>query len=1040
VLHKHRSRPLILLVAAAGFGKSTLAAAYARESGGAVAWLTVSEADRDPRRLFTRLADSLEAGFELPGSVPELRRGLDEGADGVGLARLLLDDLSRAPAGFIIVLDDFHLVDESEDVVSAVDALIRDLPEAGQVVITTREAPALSMTRYVVEGSVFPVGTEDLRFSQDETRRLRQKIRESDPFVPTDEDARARREADEALRDDLAEGWVAGILLGGAPRQLGFGGGTLLGGYVEEKVLARLLDTEQAWLESLSVFEVITPRAAERLFGAGPWRTRLLSLTERCPFLVAGQDGTYRLHGLVRDTVLQRFRRRSEERWREAWTAARELAQEAPDPVGFVRACQELGEVESAVEVVRTSVRRDVQAGRWNAVLVTLAMLPEPFRRTQPDLTLIEARALSNTGHPDPAREAAEEALHYGGRTGDVVVQISALIELATVTYPIDVAASEDWLAAAEHILRTSTVPQNAKRPLEGGALRIRGICATLRGNVVEARQAFENAERLLSLGGPSRDLALVQQNYGTFCSRVGDFATARHALDAAAAHCRLMTDHLGLASAQTVLGDLDLRLGLLEAAGVELNEARKSASAVGALRMEAHAIVSLGQWHRASGRIEDAVESLDKGIAAAEEIVERELLALALAQRAEAALLQGQPGAARQLLARAQSEGQLAGSSAMLAVVDRALGRLNLHDGAASSAISYLESALRRGGDIWSPDERAETHYWMGTAYLMLKRVQPANACLERAVALAVDADLPAMLARPVAEDPRLLDASLNQGLHTVFLGKVSRLAATRRPWSGAAPGDEPRVIVRNDLPRLEVQLFGSFRMHCEGELIGKPSRKDRARELAALLILHPDGLPDAEIGELMFPEKERESAQHNLQMSVYKLRSDLGKAAIQLSARTYQLNPQLPLDADVREFDAALARARGAVGEARLQHLTHAIELYRGPLAADAGWQWLEPIRLEYRHRFVEASLQLAEALAPVDSRRSDQVAEALLLEAPESDLAYECLINTARRRGDVAAVRRLLKRYSLASEQFGFAVNPVVVKEPGPARAAR
>src|ERR1700674_636321 len=96
-LHKHRARPLILLVAAAGYGKSTLAATYARDSGAAVAWLTLQPADRDSRRLFARLADALDVAFETSGSVPNLRRGLEEGAEGGGLARLLLADLAEAP-------------------------------------------------------------------------------------------------------------------------------------------------------------------------------------------------------------------------------------------------------------------------------------------------------------------------------------------------------------------------------------------------------------------------------------------------------------------------------------------------------------------------------------------------------------------------------------------------------------------------------------------------------------------------------------------------------------------------------------------------------------------------------------------------------------------------------------------------------------------------------------------------------------------------------------------------------------------------------
>ena len=172
-LHKHRARPLILLVAAAGYGKSTLAATYARDSGAAVAWLSLQPADRDSRRLFARLADALDVGFEASASVPQLRLGLEEGSEGTGLARLLLADLAAAPAGFILVLDDFHLVGEADEVVSAIDTLVRDLPEAGQIILTAREAPALSMTRLVVEGAVFPLGNEDLRFSSDETRALR---------------------------------------------------------------------------------------------------------------------------------------------------------------------------------------------------------------------------------------------------------------------------------------------------------------------------------------------------------------------------------------------------------------------------------------------------------------------------------------------------------------------------------------------------------------------------------------------------------------------------------------------------------------------------------------------------------------------------------------------------------------------------------------------------------------------------------------------------------------------------------------------------
>ena len=1024
MLHKHRTRPLILLVAAAGFGKSTLAATYARDSGAAVAWLTLQSADRDSRRLFARLADALDAGFGEPDSVPNLRRGLAEGAEGVGLARLLLDDLLQAPAGFIIVLDDFHVVGEVEDVVNAVDALIRDLPEAGQIVITARDAPALSMTRLVVEGAVFPLGTEDLRFSPDESRALREAI------------------GGDASRDEQAEGWVAGILLGGAPRQLGVGGGSLLGAYVEREVLARLAPTEQAWLEMLSVFDTITPHAAERMFGPGNWAFRLFSLTERCPFLVAGQDGTYRLHGLVRETVLNRLRRGPDERCTHAWTVARELAEEASDAVGVVRACQELGQIDGAVELVRRAAAEAVQTGRWPAVLVTLELLPEAVRRLHPDLSLTEARALWLTGHPERAHEAAEAALQYGGRTGDVSVQIAALVELAFVTFGSDMPAAEDWLSAAEHLLRHSELPAQARNLLEGRALGVRGICAQIRGDILRAREYFEDGERLLRLLGPCRDLSLIQQNFGTFCTRTGDYATAQTMLASAASHWRLMGDRHGLAVTQTVLGDLHLRLGNLDAAGAALNDALGAARSVGAQRMEAYATVNLGQWHRANGRLNEAVTAFDEGIRQAEEIVERELLADALVWRAEAGLLCSDMGTVRQLLARAQAEAQRIGSSATQASVDRALGRMHLVDGAAARAVHHLEAALERVADTSGADQRTETLYWAGTAYLTLGRAQQATSYFEEAAAIAQQASLPALIAGPAAEDPRLLQHGREIGLNPVFLAEVERLSATRRPWTGVSPAPVT-VLVANELPRIEAQLFGSFVLHRDGQLATKGSRKvDRARELAALLILNPKGLSDETIAERMFPDMPRESALHNLQMAAYSLRKDLGsKAAVRYGARSYQLNPQLELVADVHEFDAALSRARGAIGEKLIQALSRAVDLYRGPLIADAAWEWLEPVRLDYQSRFVSAALQLADALAASDTVRSDGLAEAVLAVAPDTDMAYERLLQNARQRRDLNAVRRVAKRFEQAALQFGFKAHPYLGDEGGSGnRAAR
>lgn len=1016
LLHRHRTRPLVLLVAPAGFGKSTLAATYARDSGAALAWLTLQPSDRDSQRFFARIADSFEAAFEEP--LTELRQALRAGAEGVGLARALLADLSASPDGFILVLDDFHVVDEAVEIAESLDTLVRGLPEAGQVVITAREPPALSMTRLLTSHAVFPLGIEDLRFTAEETSALRASLG-GDPS-----------------KDEQAEGWVAGILLGGAPHQLGIAGGTLLGSYVEREVLGRLSPAEQQWLETLSVLDAITPGAAERLLGPGPWPPRMLALSGRCPFLVPGQDGSYRLHGLVREALLNRLRRTDPERTAQAWTIARQLAEESFDTVALVRACQELGQLEGAVELVRRTAFEALEAGRSAAALVTLELLPVTVRRAFPDLSLAEARALQTTGRNREASDAAEAALQHGGRTGEVWVQVSSLIELAAITLLAgEVTEAEDWLSAADHLLRNGDLRPEQRRVLEGRMLGVRGMALATRGDADQARRAFEDSEHLLSSLGPSRDLAIVQQNLGSFCNRIGDFSAAQTALAMAASHWRVVGDRGRLAATHTILADMYLRLGNLDGAGDSLTSAQQAARHAGASRLEPWIVLSVGQWHRASGRILDAVEAAEEALKLGTDMVDRELLVLALVLRAELAILQEDLLKARELLARAQAESQRLGADASVANAERALGRLHLADGAGERAVSHLEAAVRRGSEVWSPDEQAEALYWLGTAYLKLKRPQPALRCLEQALELIEQTDRPVLLAGPAAENQELLEHGKKVGLRPELLGEVERLSATRRPWTGVKQTAPLRVVHATDLPRLDVQLFGSFMFHRDGELVESGGKKDPPRELLALLVLNPKGLPDETIAEHMRPEMTPERALHNLQQAAYALRHALKcTAAVRFNAKSYQLNPQMVVEADVREFDRALIRARGATGDQLIQALTRAVELYTGPLLPGVAWHWVEPVRAEYQSKFVTAALQLADLVARTDPARSDVLAERVIAVAPDTDVAYERLIHNARTRQDASGLRRAAKRYEQAAAQFGFNANPHLLTGTG------
>jgi ATP/maltotriose-dependent transcriptional regulator MalT/DNA-binding SARP family transcriptional activator len=994
-----------------------LAAAYARESGAAVAWLTLHADDRDSRVLFSHLRDVIEAEFEDSDALPNLRRGLVESAEGSGLARLLLRDLADAPEGFILVLDDFHVVEGATDVQQAVDALVRGLPEVGQVVVTAREPPSLSMARLVASDTVFALGPEDLRFTDEEVASLRRLL------------------GGDASHDEEAEGWVAGILLGGAPRQLGVVGGALLGAYVEREVLQRLRPSEQRWLEAFAVAETVDVASAARLAGAGPWSARLASLAERCPFLVAGNDGRYRLHALVREALLNRLRRGNLKRAMRVWAVARQLAEESLDTVGMVRACQELGQIDDAVALVGRAVEENLHAGRWGATLATVELLPVSVRRGQPRLSLAEAHALVQSGHPQPARDAADMALQSGGRTGDEAVQIEAVLELANVArYLGELDVAEDWLSAADSLLRRASLPTTRHRELEGRAMALRGVSLAVRGDTEAARRQLEASVERFPEGSISRDYAGALANLGTLCARTGDYEAARRVLAQSVSQWRRIGDRATLAQVQTLLGNLFLRSGDLDAAGSALSEALEAARAAGVSRGEGHALNSLADWHRASGRVGDAAEHYDRALRLAEDVGERELLVESLRLRAEVAIVQNDLAKARSLLTRAQAEGQRLGSSFQLAGVERALGRLHLAEGAVQRAAGHLEAALERSAGVWGPFERLGAQYWLGTAYLLAGEVRRVEATLGEVINLAEQAGGADALASVAAEDPRLLRHGLQHGTATDLLTTAQHIAERRQPWAGVTDVVPVEIVARNDLPRIEVHLFDGLRLFRDGKLQDAGRRgADRARELLTILALHPRGLPDREIGTMLWPEMPEQRALHNLQMTTYLLRRMLGgKPAVRYTNGTYQLWLQLDLWVDAREFDTELERARLAPADAAAQALRRAVDLYQGPLLPGIARDWADTARATYQLRFVNAALRLADLLTRDHPDESNALAERVLDVALENEAAYRRLLENAHAAGDVASVARIARRYRTAMLRLGLTPNPSLLRD--------
>ena len=144
-------RKLTLISAPAGFGKTTLLSEWGAGCGRPVAWFSLDEADGDPTRFLTYLITALQMiepdiGAGLLGVLQE-PQSIDS------LLTTLLNEISVIPKNFILILDDYHMLD-SKPVDSALTFLLEHQPPHMHLVITTREDPNLPLARLRVRGQL----------------------------------------------------------------------------------------------------------------------------------------------------------------------------------------------------------------------------------------------------------------------------------------------------------------------------------------------------------------------------------------------------------------------------------------------------------------------------------------------------------------------------------------------------------------------------------------------------------------------------------------------------------------------------------------------------------------------------------------------------------------------------------------------------------------------------------------------------------------------------------------------------------------------
>ena len=169
-----QAKALTVIKAAAGFGKTSLAGAWAERlqlSGHCVAWLSLDADDDEPTRFLFHVAHVLRRSCN----------GLGEPAIGllqeIFLARptmivsTLINDLTEIDDEVYLFLDDYHLV-AHRGIHDGIAFLLRNAPSNFHLIIATRTEPPLPLGRMRAQNQLLEVDGSALRFDLNETREF----------------------------------------------------------------------------------------------------------------------------------------------------------------------------------------------------------------------------------------------------------------------------------------------------------------------------------------------------------------------------------------------------------------------------------------------------------------------------------------------------------------------------------------------------------------------------------------------------------------------------------------------------------------------------------------------------------------------------------------------------------------------------------------------------------------------------------------------------------------------------------------------------
>jgi len=402
---------LVLVRAPAGFGKTTAllqARAHLQAQGVDCAWLTVEPADNDLSRFVDRLQSALQALDAPPGPDPVKR-------------------LLRRDRPFALFLDEFELLHE-ETVLGMVRELAHQLPVHGQLVVGTRNLPALGLARLRVRRQLTEIDDELLRFDLAATTDFLR--RQGLGHLPAPLVQALHRKT---------EGWVAALWLAALALQrrsdaAAFvdrfsGSDRAVADYLAEEVLARQPEAVRRFLLHTSVLRQLDAPACAALCPDTEATALLEHLAGAHLFVtpVTGAAQAWRYHSLMAGYLRAQLQREDPGTAHALHASASRWYAAQGRPVPAIDHAFEAGDVTRALALLAEEAEDFLQQGRMRLLSRWFSQCPLPRLVEHPRLVMAALWATCFTRGPWASQTLWQQCRQAGLQTAPLADELRCI-------------------------------------------------------------------------------------------------------------------------------------------------------------------------------------------------------------------------------------------------------------------------------------------------------------------------------------------------------------------------------------------------------------------------------------------------------------------------------------------------------------------------------------------------------------------------------------------------------------------------------------